>query len=792
MKKTLSFILAVLLVIGILPVSAFAAAKAVFSLNVTEETNDYVLITVNLDSGEFEALDFCVKAAGNKIGKCEYAVETDEFLGFIKQIKQQNEVGSSLVSATTGIFSGAVTSAYKGGSIAEYKFKKARAEKVVQSDFTLTVTTCECKDEEVSTTTVWKDISYKVTYNANGGKASASSAAAEYGKTVKLPTATRDGYTCLGWAASASAASAEYACGANYTVKGEATLYAVWKANEFTVAFDGNGGTASQTSKKVSYGGTYGTLPTATRTGYTFNGWFTAASGGTKITADTKFTLNANQTLYAQWSVASFTVTFNANGGTVSQASKSVTYGGTYGTLPTATRKGYTFNGWFTEANGGTKVTADTKCNLTSNQTLYAQWTAISYKVTFNANGGTVSQTSKSVTYDGTYGTLPTAARTGYTFNGWFTAASGGTKVTDDTKYNLTSNQTLYAQWSAVSYKVTFDANGGSVTPASASAAYEGTVALPVPTRSGYKCLGWAASASATKADYACGAKYTVKSNVTLYAVWSKNIEAPVVTASNVSSTGKIKLTWNAVDGAKKYNVYRATSKSGTYKLVWTTVKTSYINTSIAAGKTRYYKVCAVGADGSEGNMSEIVVRACDCAKPVITLSSVASTGKVKVSWKAVEGATGYQVYRSATKNGTFSLIKTTTDLSYTDTSAAAGEKYYYKVKAIFDGKSSANSAFSSAKYRTTDLAAPVVTVTLTSKGSPKLTWDAVKGATSYKVYRSTSKNGTFKRIATTTNTSLTNVSANAKTTYYYKVIAVHSNTAANSAYSTVKSITTK
>ncbi len=512
MKKALSFILAALLILSVLPVSAFAAAKAVFSLNVTEETNDYVLITVNLDSGEFEALDFCVKAAGNKIGKCEYAVETDEFLGFIKQIKQQNEVGSSLVSATTGIFSGAVTSAYKGGSIAEYKFKKARAEKVVQSDFTLTVTTCECKDEEVSTTTVWKDISYKVTYNANGGKASASSDTAEYGKTVKLPTATRDGYTCLGWAASASAVSAEYACGANYTVKGETTLYAVWKANEFTVAFDGNGGTASQTSKKVSYSGTYGTLPTATRTGYTFNGWFTAASGGTKITADTKFTLNANQTLYAQWSVASFTVTFNANGGTVSQASKSVTYGGTYGTLPTAARTGYTFNGWFTEANGGTKVTADTKCNLTSNQTLYAQWTAISYKVTFNANGG-------------------------------------------------------------------------SVTPASASAAYEGTVDLPVPTRSGYKCLGWAASASAAKADYACGAKYTVKSNVTLYAVWSKNIEAPVVTASNVSSTGKIKLTWNAVDGAKKYNVYRATSKSGTYKLVWTTVKTSYINTSIAEAR---------------------------------------------------------------------------------------------------------------------------------------------------------------------------------------------------------------
>ena len=269
-------------------------------------------------------------------------------------------------------------------------------------------------------------------------------------------------------------------------------------------------------------------------------------------------------------------------------------------------------------------------------------------------------------------------------------------------------------------------------------------------------------------------------------------LAAPTVTATNVASSGKIKLSWNAVSGAESYKVYRATSKSGTYSLMKTTTSTSYTNTSAVAGKSYYYKVCAVEKDGTLGNYSSIVTRCCDCAKPVITLSSVASTGKVKISWKAVSGATAYKVYRASSKTGTYSLVKTTTNLSYTNTSAKAGETYYYKVKAIVEGKSSADSAFSTAKYRTTDLAAPVVSVALTSKGNPKLSWNAVSGATSYKVYRATSQNGTYKRISTTTNTSLTNTSVNANTIYYYKVIAVHSNTSANSAYSNIVNIKTK
>ena len=176
---------------------------------------------------------------------------------------------------------------------------------------------------------------------------------------------------------------------------------------------------------------------------------------------------------------------------------------------------------------------------------------------------------------------------------------------------------------------------------------------------------------------------------------------------------------------------------------------------------------------------------------PTITLSNVASNGKIKVSWDAVSGATSYKVYRATSKNGTYKLMKTTTSTSYINTSAEAGKTYYYKVKAVSaDGTTSKYSGY---KSRTCDLAKPTnVNISNNSKGHPRVTWNKVNGAASYKVYRATSKNGTYKLIKTTASTSFTNTSATAGTTYYYKVKAVCSNSAADSAYSTVVSVKAK
>ena len=145
-----------------------------------------------------------------------------------------------------------------------------------------------------------------------------------------------------------------------------------------------------------------------------------------------------------------YKVTFDANGGSVSPTSKEVTYGLTYGTLPTPTRYGYSFNGWYTAKTGGTKITDSTKVTLGGNQTLYAQWTAKEYTITYDANGGSVSPTSAKIKMDAAYPSLPVPERFGFTFNGWFTEKTGGTKITSSAKFIAGTNQTLYAQWIAV------------------------------------------------------------------------------------------------------------------------------------------------------------------------------------------------------------------------------------------------------------------------------------------------------------------------------------------------------
>ncbi|MBP1566102.1 MAG: InlB B-repeat-containing protein [Oscillospiraceae bacterium] len=213
------------------------------------------------------------------------------------------------------------------------------------------------------------------------------------------------------------------------------------------LTFDANGGTTPTATKSILYNTAYGSLPKPTRTGYTFAGWYTAKEGGTQITEDSIVSVTTDQTLYAHWTANKYTITFNTNGGSCDTTSKSVTYNSTYGDLPTPTRTGHVFKGWFTAESGGTQITKDSKVTITANQTLYAQWKLNSYTVTLDANGGTVSDDSVTVTYSKGYGTLPKPTRDGYTFLGWFTAADGGTEVTASTTVTTNKNHTLYAHW---------------------------------------------------------------------------------------------------------------------------------------------------------------------------------------------------------------------------------------------------------------------------------------------------------------------------------------------------------
>ncbi len=234
---------------------------------------------------------------------------------------------------------------------------------------------------------------------------------------------------------------------------------------------------------------------------------------------------------------------------------------------------------------------------------------------------------------------------------------------------------------------------------------------------------------------------------------------------------GKPQLKWNAVSGAAKYWVYRSTDGVN-FKYYDSTAKTSYTNTGALLGTKYHYRVKAVAvvngknvASAYNGTKSLFTTP----AAPGVSIYRV--NGKPQLKWSAVTGAEKYWIYRS-TDGVNFKYYDSTTGTSYTNCIAASGTEYYYKVKAaaVVNGKNIA-SDFSNTKSLFTTPAAPSVSIT-TSKGKPKLTWKAVKGADKYYIYRSTDGKN-FKYYNETDEAGYTNYSTNIGTTYYYKVRAV-------------------
>ena len=155
--------------------------------------------------------------------------------------------------------------------------------------------------------TVWlcfESKTYPISFNANGGTGAPSNQTKTHGVALTLSSTVPklQYYDFLGWSTSSTATSAIYQPGGQYTANASRTLYAVWKPKSYTITFNPNGGTVNPTSKSILYNEVYGTLPTPTRVGYNFDGWYTEAAAGTSVTSSTKLTVHANRTIYAHWS----------------------------------------------------------------------------------------------------------------------------------------------------------------------------------------------------------------------------------------------------------------------------------------------------------------------------------------------------------------------------------------------------------------------------------------------------------------------------------------------------------
>ena len=370
----------------------------------------------------------------------------------------------------------------------------------------------------------WKINKYTITFDTAGGSAVAS-ITQDYGTAITAPAnPAKEGYTFAGWSEKIPGRMPAE----NMTVKAQ------WKINQYTITFK-NGETVYKTITQ-DYGTAITKPADPTKTGYTFAGWDKEIPEAMPA---------GDMTVTAKWTVNKYTVTFDANGGSACE-DITVTYGGKYPTLPAPTKEGYTFEGWF---DGETQVKSGDAVTITGNQTLTAHWSINTYTITYQVDGQTVK--TESVTYgedipaytytktgydvsawnsvvpkkmpaenltftattkvhqhsltymlDGemksqapvNYGTAVAVqadpTKIGYTFSGW--TVSGAEPV--DGKFTMPDNDvTITGRFSANTYTVKFNANGGEGSMADQSFTYNAEQALAANgfTRTGWRFTGW-------------------------------------------------------------------------------------------------------------------------------------------------------------------------------------------------------------------------------------------------------------------------------------------------------------
>ena len=390
---------------------------------------------------------------------------------------------------------------------------------------------------------IWRINRGTLKINPNGGVWNGStgtvSKTQDYNTTLSVPVPTRTGYHFTGWTRqgsngtlSSATADATYTFGAanDYTD----TIIAQWTANTYTVDYNGNGATGGNTassshtydiakaltangftrSHTVVYnynGATSGNGTSSAVATATFAGWSDTANGPKtykNLQTVVNLATGGTKTLYAVWTAGSVT-------------------------LPSPQRTGYTFGGWYTNSSfTGTSYAAGATYSTLADVTLYAKWNANSYKIHFNANGGTGTMSDQTVAFDASANLNSNAfAYTGRHFIGWATSANGTVVYNNGASVkNLTTvnggTVNLYAKWEINTYKIRFNANGGTGSMNDLDMTYGTAKNLTANafTKTGFTFKGWATAAGGTVvyADTASVNNLTAENNgiVTLYAVW--------------------------------------------------------------------------------------------------------------------------------------------------------------------------------------------------------------------------------------------------------------------------------
>ncbi len=334
-------------------------------------------------------------------------------------------------------------------------------------------------------TAQWTVNQYTITFDTDGGSEVAP-ITQDYGSAITAPAApTREGYTFTGWDKTIPATMPA----------GDMTITAQWTVNQYTITYDLDGGTAEGNPDTYTVETDAFTLKNPTRPGYTFTGW-----SGTGLTGEDNLTVTipkgstGNRSYTAHWSLNTYSITYDLNGGTASGNPTSYTVESATITLNQPTKTGYTFTGWSgTDLTGEDNLTVTIPAGSTGDRSYTAHWSLNTYSITYDLDGGTASGNPDFYTVESSTITLNPPTRTGYTFIGWSgTDLSGSDNLTVTIPTGSIGNRSYTAHWSLNTYSITYDLDGGTAFGNPDSYTVESAaITLNEPTKAGYVFTGW-------------------------------------------------------------------------------------------------------------------------------------------------------------------------------------------------------------------------------------------------------------------------------------------------------------
>jgi len=376
----------------------------------------------------------------------------------------------------------------------------------------------------------WAAVEYSVSYSLNGGTNSDSNPSTYTieSSTISLASPTRAGYTFVAWY-SDSAMTTEVSTIATGST-GNLTFYAKWAAIEYSITYDLDGGTNSDSNPSTYTPESSAiSLASPTKAGYRFVAWYSDSDMATEVSTIATGSIG-DLTLYAKWTTETYTITYSLDGGTNNDSNpSSYTPESSTITLADPTKAGYTFDAWYSDSDMTTEVsTIDT--GSMEDLILYAKWTPIEYTISYSLDGGTQNDSNPSTyTIESSTITLAGPKKAGYSFVAWYSDSDMATAVSTIATGSM-GDLTLYAKWTTETYTISYSLDGGTQNDSNPSTytIESSTISLGSPTRENYTFDAWYSDSGMTTevSTIATGSM----GDLTLYAKWTLSLPITIIT----------------------------------------------------------------------------------------------------------------------------------------------------------------------------------------------------------------------------------------------------------------------